>query len=208
MRRGKEILVISIITGTLLSFNLKGDPDPVLWLSMDDIQVNRIEVEMVRGETYLPKEKIALVLDKKNGEESEILGKYYESVPGVVKKAVMLDGYSSYIEVTGERVPVVSGDFSIEAWIALGAYPTHLCPIVDNKHDVDIGYHNGYSFNVDALGRLSFKVASRGQTEELVAPGTLSLETWHHVAAVCSPDDGMKIFLNGKRVHPVGGDRS
>jgi hypothetical protein len=200
MRRGKEISVICIIALTLLSFKQKGDIEPVLWLSMDDIKVNRIEVKMVRGETFLPKEKIALVRDNMNGRENEILGKYYESVPGVVNNGVMLDGYSSYIEVTGDRVPVVSGDFSIEAWIALGAYPTHLCPIVDNKHDVNIGYHNGYSFNIDAMGRLRFKVATSGRTEELVAPETLPLNTWHHVAAVCSSGEGMKIFLNGKKV--------
>ena len=198
MRRGKEILVISIIAMTLPSFTLKGELKPTLWFSLDDIKVNRIEVEMVRGETFLPKEKIAKVKDEMNGQESEILGKYYESVPGVINKAVMLDGYSSFIEVTGERVPVLSEEFSIEAWIALGAYPTHLCPIVDNKHDVDIGYHNGYSFNIDALGRLSFKVATRGQTEDLLAPETLPLNTWHHVAAVCSAEKGMLIFMNLK----------
>ena len=197
MRRREMILILGIIAFVVLSFEINEDIKPILWLSLDDIQVNRIEVEMVRGETFLPKEKIAMVKDKMNGQESEILGKYYESVPGVINNAVMLDGFSSYIEVTGDRVPVVSEDFSIEAWIALGAYPTHVCPIVDNKHDVNIGYHNGYSFNIDALGRLRFKVATRGQTEELVAPETLPLNTWNHVAAVCSSEKGMKIFLNG-----------
>jgi hypothetical protein len=200
MKRRKKIFILGIIAFVALSFEKNEDIKPILWLSMDDIQVNRIEVEMVRGETFLPKEKIALVRDKMNGQESEILGKYYESVSGVINDAVLLDGISSYIEVTGDRVPVVSKDFSIEAWIALGAYPTHVCPIVDNKHDVNIGYHNGYSFNIDALGRLSFKVATRGQTEELVAPETLPLNTWHHVAAVCSAEKGMQIFLNGKQV--------
>ena len=71
-------------------------------------------------------------------------------------------------------------DFTIEAWVALGAYPTHVCPIVDNKIDSDIGYHNGYSFNIDALGRLSFLVATDGKTEELVANETLPLNQWTH----------------------------
>jgi hypothetical protein len=173
---------------------------PIFWLTLDHIETERTEVIMERGETFLPKEKIVSIYDKVSGEKSEIFGKYYESVSGVDGKALLLDGLSSYIEVMNNRVPVFSDDFSIEAWIAMGAYPTHLCPIVDNKIDVNIGYHNGYSFNIDALGRLSLKVATNGQTEELRAPETISINSWNHVVAVYSSIDGMKIYLNGKMV--------
>jgi hypothetical protein len=186
---------------TLRTVQAQGDDEqPIFWLSLDEIVTEKIEVEMVRGETFLPKEKKVSIHDKVNGESSEILGKYSECVPGVVGNALLLDGLSSYVEVTDHRVPIFSEDFSIEAWIALGAYPTHLCPLVDNKIDVNIGYHNGYSFNIDALGRLSFNLATNGQTEELRAPETISLNSWNHVAAVYSKTDGMKIYLNGKLV--------
>ncbi len=174
--------------------------EPVFWLKFDQIQTDRIEIKMERGETFLPKEKVVSVKDEIKNENSEILGKYYESVPGIKNNALLLDGYTSYVEIVNEKVPNIYNDFSIEAWIALGAYPTHLCPIVDNKHDVYIGYHNGYSFNLDALGRLSFKLATEGQTEELRATSTIPLNTWTHVAAVYSVVDGMKIFLNGELV--------
>ena len=88
------ILILGIIAFVVLSFEINEDIKPILWLSLDDIQVNRIEVEMVRGETFLPKEKIAMVKDEMNGQESEILGKYYESVSGVINDAVLLDGIS------------------------------------------------------------------------------------------------------------------
>jgi hypothetical protein len=176
------------------------DEQPLLWMSLDELDIERNEVKMERGETFLPKEKMAYVTDEANGLKSEVFGKYYESVKGISNNALLLDGYTSYIEVPGEQAPVVLNDFSLEAWIALGAYPTHLCPIIDNKHDVDIGYHNGYSLNIDALGQLNFRLATRGQTEELVVPQTLPLNTWTHVAAVYSEQEGMCIYLDGKLV--------
>jgi hypothetical protein len=124
------------------------DEQALLWLRLDELEIKRNEVKMERGETFLPKEKMAYVTDEVTGVKSEVLGKYYESVAGVSNKAVLLDGYTSFIEIDGEKAPRVLNDFSLEAWIALGAYPTHLCPIIDNKHDVDIGYHNGYSLNI------------------------------------------------------------
>jgi len=182
------------------------DEEPLLWMNLDDLEIIRNEVKMERGETFLPKEKLAYVTNKVNGEKSEVLGKYYESVNGVIGNALLLDGYTSYIEIPGEKAPVVLNDFSLEAWIALGAYPTHLCPIIDNKHDVDIGYHNGYSFNINALGQLNFRVATRGHTEQLIVPKTLPLNKWIHVAAVYSEKEGMKIYFDGllageKEVH-------
>ncbi len=198
--RQNIIFVLGIAICFLQSAYGQVDEKPLLWISFDEIEIKRNEVKMERGETFLPKEKMAYVLDEVNKEKSEVLGKYYESVKGVTMNALLLDGYTSYIEIPGEKAPVVLNDFSLEAWIALGAYPTHLCPLIDNKHDVDIGYHNGYSFNIDALGQLNFRVATRGQTEELIVPQTLPLNKWTHVAAVYSEKEGMLIYLDGKLV--------
>jgi len=191
-----------ILTGTMICLmqSLYGQEvdKPLLWMNLDEIEIERNMVEMVRGETFLPKEKMAYVMDEVKGEQSEIYGKYYESVNGVKGNALLLDGYTSYIEIPGEKAPVVMNDFSLEAWIALGAYPTHLCPIIDNKHDVNIGYHNGYSFNINALGQLNFRMATRGHTEQLIVPQTLPLNKWIHVAAVYDEREGMKIYLNGE----------
>ena len=133
------------------------------YFDFDEIRVERKVVEMVRGETYVPKEVFAYVSESVSGEEFDLHGKYFKQVKGVKGDAALLDGYTAFIEITDdELIPALEGAFSIEAWIALGAYPTHLCPLVDNKHDVDIGYHNGYSFNIDALGQLNFRVATRG----------------------------------------------
>ena len=195
----KNILV-SLAIIFCFSFSAFSQNEPVLWLPLDSSHIERVEVTMVRGETYLPKEKIVSVHDKIKGKKSEVFGKYHEIVSGVTNNALLLDGYSSYVEIMGDNVPVFLNDFTIEAWVALGAYPTHVCPIVDNKIDSDIGYHNGYSFNIDALGRLSFLVATDGKTEELVANETIPLNQWTHVAAVYSTEDGLKIYIDGSVV--------
>lgn len=203
--RNKSIRAVFIIIILFLLNPISGKvfaqfQKPVFWLNLDTIYVERNEVKMVRGETFLPKEKVAWVLDAQNNQKSEVLGKYYELVPGVVNNSVLLDGYSSYIEVKGENAPIIKENFSIEAWVVLGAYPTHLCPLVDNKHLESIGYHNGYSFNIDALGRLCFKLATKGQTQVLTAGETLPLNIWNHVVAVYSEGEGMKIYLNNKLI--------
>ena len=150
--RQKIIFSLGMAICLLQSAYGQGDEKPLLWISFDEIEIKRNEVKMERGETFLPKEKMAYVIDEVNKEKSEIYGKYYESVRGVTKNAVLLDGYTAFLEIVGEKAPVLLNDFSLEAWVALGAYPTHLCAIIDNKHDVDIGYHNGYSLILMHLG--------------------------------------------------------
>jgi len=54
----------------------------------------RIEIKKVRGETFLPKEKMITTIDEVNNRPSEIFGKYCESVPGVIDEALLLDGFT------------------------------------------------------------------------------------------------------------------
>ncbi len=61
--------------------------DPVAYWTFDDIRVERREVEMVRGETFVPKEKFAYVREEVSGVEQDLNGKYYTSVPGVKGQA-------------------------------------------------------------------------------------------------------------------------
>jgi len=182
---------------------------PVAWWKFDDIEVVLNPVEMVRGQTFVPREKLSYATESISGRKDELFGKYYEVVPGVRGTAVLLDGYTAYVEIGPEQNeedetyypnPEVSGDFSVEAWIALGAYPKHWCPIVDNQRDMSEGYFNGYFFGVDALGRIMFRIATNGRNEVLMSPERTPLNQWKHVACVYSPDDGMKIYIDGELV--------
>jgi hypothetical protein len=166
----------------------------------DDVRVERIEVEMVRGETYLPKEKFAYVREEVSGEDHELLGKYYKSVAGVKGQALLLDGYTAHVAPGLDNTVYVSGDFSVEAWVALGAYPKNWCPIFEHRQPPTQGYMHGYFFGLDALGRLMFRMATNGREELLLGQDTIPLNVWTHVACSCNEGDGMSIFVNGERV--------
>jgi len=170
------------------------------WWKFDDIRVERRELEMERGETFLPKEVFGFVKNSINNVESDLNGKFFKQVKGVSGGAVLLDGNTSFIEVNDDDVPRVSGDFSVEAWIALGAYPNNVCPIVDNQRDPAEGYFNGYFFGLDALGRLILRIATDGRDEEVVGTKTIPLYRWTQIACTYSSENGMKIYVNGTLV--------
>jgi hypothetical protein len=181
-------------TGPLLAT----DDGLVGWWKFDNIRVERRELKMVRGETFLPKEVFGFVKNSVNNKESDLNGKYFKQVKGVQGGAVLLDGNTAYIQINEDDVPRVSGDFSVEAWIAMGAYPNNICPIVDNQRDPAEGYFNGYFFGLDALGRLILRIATNGRDESVVGTQTIPLNTWTHVAGTYSPGNGMKIYINGR----------
>ena len=75
--------------------------EPVAWWNFDDIDVERVEVEMVRGETFVPREILAHVTEGVSGAKTLLNAKYFEAVPGVAGGAVLLDGYTAYMEIGG-----------------------------------------------------------------------------------------------------------
>jgi hypothetical protein len=174
------------------------DEGPVGHWKFNNVRVERRELEMVRGETFLPKELFGFVTNSVNENESDLSGKFFKQVRGVERGAVLLDGNTAYIQIEPKDVPRVKGDFSVEAWIALGAYPNNICPIVDNQRDPAEGYFNGYFFGLDAMGRLILRIATYGRDERVVGTHTIPLNTWTHVAGTYSPKNGMKIYINGK----------
>lgn len=194
-------------------FSLNAQPKPIAHFSFDDIRVERKIVEMVRGETYVPKEVFAYVNESSSGLEYDLEGKYYKVVEGVVGKAALLDGYTAhmqlqevweYNEATDEErivkpIPRVERAFTIEGWLALGAYPKNVVPIWSQRKDESEGSYEGYSLEIDAWGRLLLKVATKnGKTESLLADETIPLDKWTYVAATYSPETGMSIYMDGE----------
>jgi hypothetical protein len=192
------LIVISILT----SYSQK---NLAAYWSFDTLRQEVKILKMVRGQTFVPKEQFAYTRESISGRENDLNGKFYKSVAGVKGNSLLLDGYTNYIELSGRRrreeavinSPRVTGPFTIEAWIAIGAYPENLCAIADNQDDVADGSYNGYFFGLDAMGRLAFRIATKGKYEEIISSKTLPLNTWIHIAAVYSPNDGMTIYMNG-----------
>jgi len=167
--------------------------------SFDDVRVERVEVKMVRGETFIPREKMCYVTEHVHNEDHELMGKYFETVHGVEGQAVLLDGYTAHVVVPQEDSFKyrVTDDFAVEAWVALGAYPKHICPILDNQRDPAHGYFNGFMFGIDAMGRLMLRMASNGRNEVLFSSESIKLNEWTHVAGSYE-DKEMVVYINGK----------
>jgi hypothetical protein len=133
-------------------------------------------------------------------------------VPGVSGTAMKFDGFSTYVQ--GVPIPPrkdgtneggrqnfsVPRSFTVEAWIALAAYPWNWTPILT------IGHHKitGFYFGIDSRGQLGFHVSDATsvwhECNSSIDPVTkvgLKLRTWHHVAGTYTPEDGLKVYIDG-----------
>lgn len=171
------------------------------YFNFDEIRVEKKIDSMERGETYLPKEIFAYVKESVSKKEFDLNGKYYKTVKGVKGNAALLDGYTAYIEISDpDDIPIVTEAFTVEAWVALGAYPKNICPVVDHQRDVADGYHTGYFFGIDALGRIAMRIATNGKEEALIATEIIPLNQWTHIACTYSHQHGIALYLNGEKV--------
>jgi hypothetical protein len=143
------------------------------------------------------------------------LAKY---VPGVSGSAIQFDGFSAYVEglpggssrkdSTGEvkDIPPLteslpSKKISVEAWIALGAYPWNWAPIITiGKYKI-----TGFYFGIDSRGRLGFHMSdatsvwhqANSKLNENTSLG-MALHKWHHVVGTYSPEKGLAVYIDGE----------
>ncbi len=130
-------------------------------------------------------------------------------VPGVRGKAIQLDGFSSFIDSKPADVSDDSPELkafrlprriSIEAWVALGAYPWNLAPVLTmGKYGI-----TGFYFGIDSRGRPVFQV-SDGTSAWQECTGSLNpatklgmeLHRWYHVVATIDSQAGLAVYVNG-----------
>ncbi|MBM4025109.1 MAG: LamG domain-containing protein [Planctomycetes bacterium] len=113
-------------------------------------------------------------------------------------KAIVMDGHTTCIRRTAQRVPNLERGFTVEAWIALGAYPWNWAPIAAQENTVSLNssrdklswpddiaadsLREGFFFGVGPQGHLGLHLGADGwrvcQTER-----SIPLRTWTHVAA-------------------------
>ena len=67
--------------------------------------------------------------DAASGTKDEVLG-FFKYVKGASGEALRFDGYSTVVQRKAKDAPKLGKSFSIEAWVALQAYPWGMCPIV------------------------------------------------------------------------------
>jgi hypothetical protein len=189
----KLIQLILLLSGT----SLAQSPDPVAYWSFDQIRQTETVKPMTRKglkapEIYRNYTLIETVKGSPAGRTlPQVVGAFHKSVPGVVGNALQLDGNTSFVEVA----PVsLSGDFSVGAWVALGAYPTHWCPIADQN----VASGKGFFLGIDALGHAGFRAFVGGNWVEVQGADRIPLRQWTQLQGVFSPADGLTLYVNGK----------
>ena len=140
-------------------------------------------------------DKSDVAAEKKHHADGKLSG-IYAHVHGVAGEALRLDGETSGVQVKGASVPVLGLAFSVEAWIAIDAYPWNWAPIVDQRKQEKAGFF----FGIDSFGHLGLQAEIGGNWQMVTASKQLPLKKWVHVAATFSESAGMALYVNGKAV--------
>lgn len=132
-------------------------------------------------------------IDSISKSQDEILNKH-EWVAGVSGSAVKFDGFTTVVKLSPSRVPAVTGELTVEAWIALQSFPWNWVAIVDHESH----WRDGFFFGVDAEGRLGLQVGVSNNWEVCDSEERLPLGQWVHVIGTYDHAQGIRLYINGK----------
>jgi hypothetical protein len=114
-------------------------------------------------------------------------------VPGVSGQALQLDGIAAHVLVPADSVPRLTGSFTVEGWVALGAYPFNDAPILQQN-----GAAAGFFLGIGDRGQVRFDVTAGGERLNVVSASRLALRQWTHVAGVFEEGRGITLYVNGE----------
>jgi hypothetical protein len=115
---------------------------------------------------------------------------------GVSGTALQFDGYNTVVTLARASAPAISGGFTLEAWIAVKAYPWNWCPIVHQSEWESAGYYLG----IDAYGHLGLKASVGGIWYSLESLDPVGRNKWVHVAGTFDRASGkMYIYVDGSQ---------
>ena len=125
----------------------------------------------------------------------------YELVEGLDGSALKLDGFTTRLMRGAAAAPRLDRAFTLEAWIALAAYPWNWCTLLGQSD----GPLAGYDFQIGPEGEIRlglsmddtfFRAEWRVCRSEA---GAVELRRWSHVAAVYD-GSGLRLYASGDEV--------
>ncbi|MEM8895019.1 MAG: LamG domain-containing protein, partial [Bacteroidota bacterium] len=150
------------------------DNDPVIHLRFDEGDEN-------------------ITRDDVSESELEVEGQRAYWKQGVSATCLAFDSYTSKISIPRTSASIID-EFSLEAWVALGAYPFNWAPIIQQT---EYG-KSGFYFGVGPAGKIMLSLQT-GSWNSLVTDFELPLRKWVHVVASFS--DGIaSIYVDGEQV--------
>jgi hypothetical protein len=150
------------------------DNDPVLHLRFDEGEGNTTQEEISASEVVVEGQKA-----------------YWKQ--GVSGTCLAFDSYTSRIGIPGSSASITD-EFSLEAWVAVGAYPFNWAPIVQQSEYGESGFY----FGVGPSGKITLSLMT-GSWNTLVTDYELPLRKWVHVVANFA-DGVASIYVDGQEI--------
>lgn len=113
---------------------------------------------------------------------------------GVSGTCLSFDGYTNKVTLAADKLPQITKDFTIEAWIAPQEYPWNVAGIVDHDQDKKAGY----SLSINHLGQISLFAQVDGSWVGLCTKASVDLLKWTCVTGVFNTEKGFSIYFNGE----------
>ena len=126
-------------------------------------------------------------------------------VPGVVGEAFNFDGSTGYIEIPSSPALMPPSVISLSAWVyptSFPPYPYGLITIISKYDSYDQGAGVSWFLGVQSTGQIEWYVQDEQNTDmEVVTVGSLSLNTWQHVAATFdTATQATAVYIGGVQV--------
>ncbi len=122
-------------------------------------------------------------------------------VDGVEGQALQLDGIAAHLQIPAVEVPALTGSFTVEGWVALGAYPFNDAPVLQQQHGESVGWFLG----VGDRGQVRFDAATGSHRLSIVSGDRLALREWAYIAGVFEAGRGTTLYVNGVKVGEASG---
>ena len=161
-------LSMTILSGTATN----ADHGPTAWWRFDELT----------GGTAL--DSAGQIRDRIDG--------HFRPIDGVSGSGIRFDGFTTVVRRAAAHAPRLTDEFTIDAWVALQAYPWNRCPLVAQHQ----GTSRGYFFGIDAEGHIGFQAAVNGEWSSHWTKTRIPVMEWTHVAVTFQKDAHISIYVN------------
>jgi len=149
-------------------------PRPAAWWAFDDVRDGSVA------------DMEASVRDRLAGN--------FRLVRGVRGQAVKFDGYTTFVRRESRASPRPENGLTVEAWVALAAFPWNFCPVVVQTDDLS----RGFALEIGPRGEVAWRMAAGSTRHECLASANIPLQSWIHLAGVYREGEGLTLFVNGR----------
>ncbi len=144
------------------------------------------------------------------GNVADVVSGLGTQVSGVDGAAMRFDGLTTCVTRAAAAAPRLGGAFTIEAWVAIQAYPWAPSAIVSQCAMPDAAVSGsgdpavtnpdptaGYFFGIDATGHVRLGATVDGAWRVSTSAEAIPLMTWTHVAGTFDAAKGLAVYVNG-----------